>query len=56
MIKRGEFAGLTPLRLPSQLPSTLLNRRPDIVQAQRQLVAADATLASSRRSCCRLST
>ncbi|WP_032452661.1 efflux transporter outer membrane subunit, partial [Klebsiella quasipneumoniae] len=47
-IKRGEFAGLTPLRLPSQLPSTLLNRRPDIVQAQRQLVAADATLASSQ--------
>ena len=44
----GEFAGLTPLRLPSQLPSTLLNRRPDIVQAQRQLVAADATLASSQ--------
>ena len=39
---------LTPLRLPSQLPSTLLNRRPDIVQAQRQLVAADATLASSQ--------
>jgi hypothetical protein len=32
--------------LPSQLPSTL-NRRPDIVQAQRQLVA-DATLASSQ--------
>ena len=47
-VKRGEFAGLTPLRLPSQLPSTLLNRRPDIVQAQRQLVAADATLASSQ--------
>jgi len=47
-VKRGEFAQLTPLRLPSQLPSTLLNRRPDIVQAQRQLVAADATLASSQ--------
>ncbi len=45
-VKRGEFAGLTPLRLPSQLPSTLLNRRPDIVQAQRQLVAADATASS----------
>ncbi|MFU0930442.1 efflux transporter outer membrane subunit [Kluyvera cryocrescens] len=47
-IKRNEFDQLTPLALPSQLPSTLLNRRPDIVQAQRQLVAADATLASSQ--------
>lgn len=47
-ITRSAFAGLTPLTLPSQLPSTLLNRRPDIVQAQRQLVAADATLASSQ--------
>jgi outer membrane protein TolC len=36
--------------LPSQLPSTLLNRRPDIVQAERQLVAADASLAASRAS------
>ncbi len=44
----GEFDRLTPLRLPAQLPSTLLNRRPDIVQAQRQLLATDATLASSR--------
>lgn len=47
-IERAHFAQLTPLRLPSQLPSTLLNRRPDIVQAQRQLLAADATLASSQ--------
>ncbi|HDX8843680.1 TPA: efflux transporter outer membrane subunit, partial [Klebsiella oxytoca] len=47
-VKRNAFARLTPLSLPSQLPSTLLNRRPDIVQAQRQLVAADATLASSQ--------
>ncbi|WP_039056001.1 efflux transporter outer membrane subunit [Enterobacter sp. Bisph1] len=47
-VKRGEFNALTPLQLPSQLPSTLLNRRPDIVQAQRQLVAADATLATSQ--------
>ena len=41
---------LTPLSLPSQLPSTLLNRRPDIVQAEQQLIAADATLAKSRGS------
>ncbi|HEB9101384.1 TPA: efflux transporter outer membrane subunit [Klebsiella aerogenes] len=47
-LKRNEFAQLSPLRLPSQLPSTLMSRRPDIVQAQRQLVAADATLASSQ--------
>ncbi|WP_342325378.1 efflux transporter outer membrane subunit [Kosakonia sp. BYX6] len=47
-LDRNAFAALTPLKLPSQLPSTLLNRRPDIVQAQRQLVAADATLASSQ--------
>ncbi len=35
-IQRQDFARLTPLALPSQLPSTLLNRRPDIVQAQRR--------------------
>ncbi|MEY6761285.1 efflux transporter outer membrane subunit [Kluyvera ascorbata] len=47
-VKRNAFDKLTPLSLPSQLPSTLLNRRPDIAQAQRQLLAADATLASSK--------
>ncbi|HAT1608851.1 TPA: efflux transporter outer membrane subunit [Raoultella planticola] len=47
-IQRQDFSRLTPLALPSQLPSTLLNRRPDIVQAQRQLIAADATLAASQ--------
>ena len=41
-VKRNAFDKLTPLSLPSQLPSTLLNRRPDIAQAQRQLLAADA--------------
>jgi efflux transporter, outer membrane factor (OMF) lipoprotein, NodT family len=44
------FESLTPLHLPSQLPSTLLNRRPDIVEAERQLLASDATLAASRAS------
>ncbi|MGY5956967.1 efflux transporter outer membrane subunit [Kosakonia sp. BK9b] len=47
-LRRGEFSSLTPLQLPAQLPSSLLNRRPDIVQAQRQLFAADASLAVSR--------
>ncbi|WP_241721609.1 efflux transporter outer membrane subunit [Raoultella sp. HC6] len=47
-ISRQDFAHLTPLALPSQLPSSLLSRRPDIVQAQHQLLAADATLASSQ--------
>jgi NodT family efflux transporter outer membrane factor (OMF) lipoprotein len=41
---------LTPLTLPSSLPSSLLNRRPDIAQAEQQLIAADATLASARAS------
>lgn len=48
--RSAEFDTLTPLRLPSQIPSTLLNRRPDIVQAERQLIASDATLAASRAS------
>lgn len=43
-----EFDKLTPLRIPGQLPSSLLNRRPDIVQAQRELIAADASLAVSQ--------
>lgn len=50
-VARGEsFDAITPLKLPSQLPSTLLNRRPDVVQAERQLVAADASLDASRAS------
>ncbi|YCI83330.1 efflux transporter outer membrane subunit [Enterobacteriaceae bacterium] len=44
----GTFAALTPLPMPSQLPSSLLARRPDIVQAQQTLLAADSTLAASR--------
>ncbi|MEG1214329.1 MAG: efflux transporter outer membrane subunit [Leclercia sp.] len=50
LARSADFAALTPLRVPSQLPSSLLNRRPDIVQAERQLIAADATLSSSRAS------
>ncbi|WP_337014868.1 efflux transporter outer membrane subunit [Leclercia sp. AS011] len=48
--RSADFDSLTPLRIPSQLPSSLLNRRPDIVQAERQLIAADASLASARAS------
>ncbi len=50
IVRNADFDTLTPLRLPSQLPSSLLNRRPDIVQAERQLIAADASLASARAS------
>jgi outer membrane protein TolC len=39
----------SPLQIPSNLPSSLLNRRPDIAQAEQQLIAADATLASARQ-------
>lgn len=42
------FDQIMPHQLPAVMPSQLLNRRPDIVQAQRQLLAADASLASSR--------
>ncbi len=42
------FDQLKPQTLPALLPSQLLNRRPDIVQAQRQLLAADASLASAK--------
>jgi outer membrane protein TolC len=39
---------LTPPPIPAGLPSDLLRRRPDIFQAESTLVAADATLASTR--------
>ncbi|QUG76337.1 efflux transporter outer membrane subunit [Erwinia sp. E602] len=44
------FDRLKPQTLPAVMPSQLLQRRPDIVQAERQLLAADATLQSSRAS------
>ncbi|WP_336754982.1 efflux transporter outer membrane subunit [Pantoea sp. USHLN298] len=46
--RRQQFEQISPQHLPSLLPSQLLNRRPDIVQAQRQLLAADASLASAK--------
>ncbi|MBP2170878.1 NodT family efflux transporter outer membrane factor (OMF) lipoprotein [Erwinia toletana] len=42
------FNQIKPQPLPTVLPSELLQRRPDIVQAQRQLLAADKTLQSSQ--------
>lgn len=48
--RQNELDHLTPLQIPSNLPSSLLNRRPDIAQAEQQLIAADATLASARAS------
>lgn len=42
------FDRLTPLKMPSQLPSSLLARRPDIAQAQRNLLAADSSLDAAR--------
>lgn len=44
----GALAELAMPRVPDTLPSDLLRGRPDIVQAERSLVAADATLASAR--------
>ncbi|ALV92755.1 MULTISPECIES: efflux transporter outer membrane subunit [Pantoea] len=46
--RNSQFDHIKPQTLPSLLPSQLLNRRPDIVQAQRQLIAADASLASAQ--------
>ena len=46
--RTSQFDHIKPQTLPSLLPSQLLNRRPDIVQAQRQLIATDASLASAQ--------
>ncbi|MDI9224143.1 efflux transporter outer membrane subunit [Pantoea sp. EA-12] len=46
--RNSQFDHIKPQTLPSLLPSQLLNRRPDIVQAKRQLIAADASLAAAQ--------
>ena len=46
--RQSRFEHLLPPQLPVLLPSELLQRRPDIVQAERLLLAADNTLISSK--------
>ncbi|CAO97114.1 efflux transporter outer membrane subunit [Erwinia tasmaniensis] len=48
--RQNHFEHLTVQTLPAVMPSQLLQRRPDIVQAERQLLAADASLRSARAS------
>jgi NodT family efflux transporter outer membrane factor (OMF) lipoprotein len=49
-VTRGvRLEALTTPAVPEGLPSTLLDRRPDIAQAANQLTAADASLAASRK-------
>jgi multidrug efflux system outer membrane protein len=48
-IERGSaLSTLTPPSVPAGLPSHLLRRRPDIIQAEQQLVAADRSLDAAR--------
>jgi len=46
--RQNHFAHMMPQTLPTVMPSELLQRRPDIVQAERQLLAADDSLKASR--------
>lgn len=46
--RQSRFEHVLPQQLPALLPSELLQRRPDIVQAERLLLAADDSLIASR--------
>lgn len=44
-VKRGKnIEALIPPQVPSSLPSTLMSRRPDIIQAEQDLIAANASI------------
>jgi multidrug efflux system outer membrane protein len=48
-IERGKtVAELTSPQIPAELPSQLLERRPDIAQAEQQLVAANAQIGAAK--------
>lgn len=49
-VPRGRFEDLKLVHPQPDMPSSLLARRPDIAQAEAQLLAADATLTSSKAS------
>lgn len=49
-VDRGRFAQLRLLTPQPNMPSALLSRRPDIAQAEAQLVATDHALAASKAS------
>lgn len=47
-VERGRFEALALVEPQADMPSSLLRRRPDIAQAEAQLIAADASLASAK--------
>jgi NodT family efflux transporter outer membrane factor (OMF) lipoprotein len=49
-VARGRLEALTLTHPQADMPSSLMGRRPDIAQAEAQLIAADASLASAKAS------
>jgi outer membrane protein, multidrug efflux system len=48
-IPRGKtITALTPPPIPADLPATLLERRPDVLQAEQNLIAANAAIGAAR--------